>query len=94
MQVINFNDYRSKAALDQAFGDEWVYIGRAVPEHGFRQSPLGNPFTVEEYSRGEAVNLYRSWLWERIREKDRTVLSTLSRLKDESVLVCWCKPKS
>ena len=39
--------------------NNYVYIGRAVPENGLEASALGNPFTLEQYSREEAIEAYR-----------------------------------
>jgi hypothetical protein len=94
MKVVNYNDYASHKRLDDSFGDRWVYVGRADSASGFRQSALGNPYTVEEHGRGDAIDLYRRWLWQRINEGDRKTLSALGQLNDDSVLVCWCKPKA
>jgi hypothetical protein len=42
-QVANFKDYGSIQALDQAFGDRWIYVGRKNNHAGLPQSPLANP---------------------------------------------------
>jgi len=94
MKVVNYNNYTSHKQLDENFGDRWIYVGRADSDSGFRQSPLGNPYTVEEHGRGDAIELYRQWLWGRINEGDIKTLSALSQISDDSVLVCWCKPKA
>lgn len=73
---------------------EYVYIGRAVPENGLEASALGNPFTLEQYSREEAIKKYRRWLWDKIKAEDAPVLAALSALDEDSVLACWCKPKA
>jgi ribonuclease HI len=54
-QVVNFKSYGSIAALDQAFGKRWLYIGRTNPYAGLAQSPLANPFKVKEYGRGKTI---------------------------------------
>lgn len=79
-----------------------VYIGRG--------SILGNPFTGSKNikqtkalyqcsSREEAVEKYREYLLEKIKNKDKAICNELNRLykkiKDgETIyLVCFCKPK-
>jgi hypothetical protein len=47
--VVNFKQYGSVRALDQAFGPRWVYIGRANPRAGLAQSALANPFKVKDF---------------------------------------------
>ena len=47
--IINFKQYGSIPALNQAFGDRWVYIGRANSTIGLAQSPLANPFKVKDF---------------------------------------------
>ena len=94
MKVVNYNNYTSHKQLDENFGNRWIYVGRADFASGFRQSPLGNPYTVEEHGREDAIDLYRRWLWERINEGDIKTLYALSQISDDSVLVCWCKPKA
>jgi hypothetical protein len=94
MKVVNYNNYPSQKQLDENFSNQWIYVGRADSTSGLRQSPLGNPYTVEEHGRGDAIELYRRWLWERINEGDIKTLTALSQISDDSVLVCWCKPKA
>jgi hypothetical protein len=47
--VVNFKQCGSVQALDQAFGKQWFYIGRANPRAGLAQSPLANPFKVKDF---------------------------------------------
>jgi ribonuclease HI len=91
-QVVNFKTYGSVAALDQAFGKRWLYIGRTNPYAGLAQSPLANPFKVKEYGRGQTIPHYRQWLWERIQAGDEAVLNALRMIGEDTVLVCYCKP--
>ncbi len=96
--VVNFKHYGSIQALDHAWGNRWVYIGRANDYAGLAQSPLANPFKVKQYGRGgtlppgSTLGHYRRWLWGRIQAGDETVLSMLQAIGEESVLVCWCAP--
>jgi hypothetical protein len=94
MKVVNYNNYTSHKQLDENFGNRWIYVGRADSTSGFQQSPLGNPYTVEEHGREGAIDLYRRWLWDRINDGDIKILYALSQISDDSILVCWCKPKA
>lgn len=91
--IINFKQYGSIQALNQAFGDHWVYIGRANSYAGFEQSPLANPFKVKDFGgRGKTLSHYRRWLWGRIQAGDTAVLDALKAINESTVLVCYCKP--
>ena len=93
MQVVNFSDYGSRQALDRAFGTRWLYVGPEQRRYGLRGSRLDNPYLVSSYGRAEAIELYRAWLWEKIQSGDPMILAALNSLTDDTVLVCWCKPK-
>lgn len=96
-QLVNFNNYGNTQALDDAFGDKWIYIGREVPEFGLPASALGNPFTLEEYSRDEAVEKYREWLVTALAATDaasKNIQDALMAINEDSVLVCWCAPQA
>lgn len=91
--IANFKAYGSIQALNQAFGDHWIYIGRANSYAGLPQSPLANPFKVKDFSgRGQTLPHYRRWLWQRIQAGDEAVLDVLRAINESSVLICWCKP--
>lgn len=91
--VANFKTYGSVQALNQAFGDRWVYIGRANSYAGLPQSPLANPFKVREFGgRGQTLPHYKRWLWQRIQAGDEAVLEALRAIDAQTVLICWCKP--
>jgi hypothetical protein len=53
--VVNFKQYGSVRALDQAFGPRWLYIGRSNPRAGLAQSPLANPFKVKDFGGNKAL---------------------------------------
>lgn len=93
-EVVNFKQYGSVTALNLAFGDEWVYIGRANSQAGLAASPLANPYKVRAFGgqRGATLADYRRWLWARIQAGDTAVLEALRGITAESALVCWCKP--
>jgi ribonuclease HI len=91
-QVVNFKAYGSIARLDEAFGQRWRYIGRHNPAVGLAQSPLANPFVARVRGRGETLERYRTWLWQRIQAGDTAVLNALRAIDSETVLVCYCHP--
>ena len=91
--IINFKQYGSVSALNQAFGDQWTYIGRANSYAGLTQSPLANPFKVKDFGgRGRTLPHYRRWLWGRIQAGDKAVLDALKAIDETTALVCYCKP--
>ena len=58
--IINFKQHGSIQALNQAFDDHWVYIGRANNYADLPQSPLANPFRVKDFGgRGKTIPHYR-----------------------------------
>lgn len=59
-----------------------IYIGRG--------SDWGNPFTVKEYGRERAIELYRWHLWQRIKSNSLSIEQLLSL--DGKILGCFCKP--
>ena len=92
-QVINFKQYGSIQALNQAFGDQWRYIGRADSYAGLSASPLANPFKAKEFGgRGQTLPHYKRWLWQRIQAGDEAVLDALKAIDAQTILVCWCFP--
>ena len=93
-QVANFKAYGSIQALNQAFGDRWLYIGRKNDYAGLEQSPLANPHKVSDFGgkRGATLPHYRRWLWQRIRAGDEAVLRVLRAINEQTVLICWCHP--
>lgn len=56
-----------------------VYIGRP--------SPYGNPFTVEQYGRGNAIRLFE----EKLLADPAAIAAVKKELRGKD-LVCWCKP--
>lgn len=70
-----------------------------------RPSSLGNPYshlpgTAEEFKvadRNEAIEKYRGWLETKITDPSafghEAVIAAMKMLSEESILVCWCKPK-
>lgn len=60
-----------------------VYIGRS--------SIFGNPFTVAEHGRREAMRLFRLYFWKRIGQ-DEEFRKAVEGLRGKT-LACWCKDK-
>lgn len=90
-------------ALDRHLGaTNWRYVGWEQPRLGLERSPLANPYSckprhnrqrVHVPTRQTAIQGYRQWLWETIQAEDEAVLAALRALREEQVLVCWCRPK-
>jgi hypothetical protein len=93
-QVINFKAHGSTAVLNERYGSNWLYIGRANSHAGLPASPLANPYRPAQFggAAGATLPAYRQWLWQRIQAGDPVVLAALRAINDETVLVCWCKP--
>ncbi len=81
--------------LPEVVNRHWYHKTGLPPEATYigRGTPLGNPFTAQQYGVEGALERYRTWLWRRIRERDRTVLRELRRITPDTKLVCSCKPK-
>lgn len=75
-----------------------IYIGRSYKKT-MKESPLHNPFSVKEYGRDKALELYTYYLFNEYRKQSGPVYEELLRLsklykeKQTLTLVCWCKPK-
>lgn len=93
-RVANFKAFGSIQALNQAFGDRWLYIGRKNAYDGLEQSPLANPFKVSDFGgkRGATLPHYRRWLWQRMQAEDEAVLKALRSINEKTILICWCHP--
>jgi hypothetical protein len=65
-----------------------VYIGNRYARGGYDlpQSPWGNPYSVKDYGREEAVSMYREHVLD-----SEELLSRLGEIDGET-LACWCKP--
>ena len=67
-----------------------VYVGRPTV--------LGNPYTLQAYTRTDAIARYRIWLrqqWQRHGEVHAALLQLARRYKErgELTLACWCAPQ-
>jgi hypothetical protein len=66
-----------------------VYIGRNLNMGGWKlpKSKWGNPFTVKEYGRDEALRQYREYIL-----ATPQLFNSLSKLGGK-ILACWCHPE-
>ncbi len=65
------------------------YCGRATA--GWSGGPLQNPFVIgRDGSREEVIQLFRKWLWDQLKDGNEEMLAALGRLREDSVLGCWC----
>jgi hypothetical protein len=67
-----------------------VYVGRPTV--------LGNPYTLKEYNRTDAIARYRLWLrqqWQRHSEVHAALLQLARQYHEQGALtlVCWCAPR-
>ena len=78
-------------------GDRGIYIGRAMPSYGLKQSPLANQWKLGSLASSEEIlTNYRRWLWEEIKAKGKTWLELQRIVKlvmsgQNVKLICWCK---
>jgi hypothetical protein len=74
----------------RTFEGNGIYIGRP--------SLLGNPFKMKsEADRERVIREYRTWLWERVKERGK-VFGELVRIRklaerEDVYLVCFCRPE-
>lgn len=78
-RVVNRHHFKGKATPEPS-----IYIGRGTP--------LGNPYKVKEHGLA-ALDLYRRWLWGKIKDRDPQVLRALAAITGDHHLVCSCKPR-
>lgn len=84
MEILNFYH------IGKVVPEGAVYIGRAMPHFGLKQSKFANPFKLSDAEpRGATIERYRVWLWEQIRSGKITVQDLLEL--DGKDLVCFCK---
>ena len=71
------------------------YIGRCgvvfINDERFpkNNSPWANPYTVKQYGRDKCLELYETWVRDKIKNQGT---EELKKLKNK-VLGCWCKPE-
>lgn len=93
--VVNFKDFGSIEALKVACGNDWLYIGRTNPRSGLSGSPLANPYRIDDRTdRETAVELYKQYLWARIKKGETAVLEELRKIGENTAIVCWCAPQA
>jgi hypothetical protein len=98
IQIANFKNFKSQEALTEEFGDKWTYVGRENKSYHLEGNALGNPFKPQQRGVGETLGQYRQWLWQKIQQGDRQVMSELAKLAkqaeagEEVAIVCWCHP--
>ena len=76
--------------VNKHHGSSGVYVGRPTV--------LGNPYTLEVYTRTDAIARYRIWLrqqWQRQGEVHAALLQLARRYHErgELTLLCWCAPR-
>ena len=76
--------------VNKHHGSSGVYVGRPTV--------LGNPYTLEAYTRTDAIARYRIWLrqqWQRHGEVHAALLQLARRYTErgELTLLCWCAPQ-
>ena len=72
-------------------GKIWVYVGR--PWKGYSNPPgtpsFGNPFSVKQFGRWQAIEKYKAWFYHPERDYLRKYLDGLDRIAG---FCCWCHP--
>lgn len=65
-----------------------LYVGRG--------SPLGNPYALQDFTGDRAIvlEMYKRWLWDRIKGGDAAVLGAMRKIRPETHLVCSCAPRT
>lgn len=76
--------------VNKHHGSSGVYVGRPTI--------LGNPHTLQEYTRPDAIARYRLWLrqqWQLQGEVHAALLQLARRYHErgELTLLCWCAPR-
>ena len=76
--------------VNKHHGSSGIYVGRPTV--------LGNPYTLQEYTRTDAIARYRLWLrqqWQRQGEVRAALLQLARRYQEqgEITLLCWCAPR-
>lgn len=99
MKVVNVRDY---GGIEGAKHQGVVYAGRPSTLGNPCSAPgIACPVCNQvHFGKGmvqltdcRSIECYRKWLWHMIRSKHADMLAAMSRLNENSVLGCWCKPK-
>lgn len=95
-EIVNMKAYGSVEALKLNHPGKWLYVGRAMPTYLLTASPLANPFSsnrgAKAFYNPNPIDAYRRWLNTRIKKRDQKVIRELLKVKEDTVLVCWCSP--
>ena len=85
-RVVNRHHYRNDDGEPdhKLLPTPYLYIGRGTP--------LGNPYTVKEHGH-RALDMYRTHLWYKIKERDKKVLGAMAKITWNMHLVCSCAPR-
>jgi Domain of unknown function (DUF4326) len=83
-EVLNRHHFHGKPLPPNA-----IYVGRGTP--------LGNPFTLEEYGRGIALDMYHAALWRQIEAREGPMYQALLEIGPDKegsppAVVCSCAP--
>lgn len=100
-RLVNFHHYGSVKALNDHFGDRWLYIGRGNNNLGLLHSFVANRWSHVPVSNAihvataeESVSLFRDWIWNEIKSGNKEVCDLLVDIaSNKRVLVCWCREK-
>lgn len=72
--------------------DYIIYIGRGSHKLAHYNSGLGNPFTVEEFGRDKAIQLYSTYLEDSMLEPVVQHIKSIPEEYKRVVLLCYCYP--
>lgn len=94
IDVVHVNTYRGER------GDNFIYIGRAMPAHGLDASPLANPYRIgPDGTREEVIEKSYNWLRGEFKDLNSPARQELLRIKamvetgQKVTLACWCAPQ-
>ena len=89
-----------KVPISEWPSSDWHYVGRKLARSPiYMGSNLANPFHQAEHGREEAIELYRRWLWDRVKAEYGPVTRELKDILEYSLsrkgisLGCWCAPR-
>jgi hypothetical protein len=86
--VINRHHYGVRKGLPP-LPEPNMYVGRGTP--------LGNPYSLDDFpgsDRTIVLEMYKRWLWDKIKAGDAAVLGAMRKIRPETHLVCSCYPKT
>lgn len=100
MKTVNVKDY---GGIARAKGSGIIYCGRPSPLGNPCSMPNSPCPICEEIHFGigmseltpcRSIECYRKWLWNKIKKRDEKVIYELSRISEDSLLGCFCYPKT